>query len=131
MNGERVLSMLETGATALLVTLALVAAYVVLKRMAGQMRKGVDLATRQSIDEVTMRWQNDGRIHIYIVLPQGMSGRLGLSFEPTDDVNGKPVFETINASSSIELALDVPDAAKALVIEAPSEKLFRPLPPQS
>ena len=41
MNGESVLSMLETGATALLVTLALVAAYVILKRMARQMRKGL------------------------------------------------------------------------------------------
>lgn len=125
------LSMLETGATALLVTLALVAAYVVLKRMARQMRKGVDLATRQSIDEVTMRWQNDGRIHIHVALPQGMSGRLGVFFEPTEDANEKPVYETMNASSSIELSLDVPDVAKALVIEAPTEKLFRPLPPRS
>lgn len=131
MNGERVLSMLETGATALLVTLALVAAYVVLKRMARQMRKGVDLATRQSIDEVTMRWQDDGRLHIHVALPQGMSGRLSISFEPEEEGAKMPVYEAMNASESLELALDVPDAVKALVIEAPSEKLFRPLPPRS
>ena len=131
MNGERVLSMLETGATALLVTLALVAAYVVLKRMARQMRKGVDLATRQSIDEVTMRWQDDGRLHIHVALPQGMSGRLSISFEPEEEGVKTPVYEAMNASESLELALDVPDAVKALVIEAPSEKLFRPLPPRS
>lgn len=131
MNGERVLSMLETGATALLVTLALVAAYVVLKRMARQMRKGVDLATRQSIDEVTMRWQDDGRLHIHVALPQGMSGRLSISFEPEEEGAKTPVYEAMNASESLELALDVPDAVKALVIEAPSEKLFRPLPPRS
>lgn len=131
MNGERVLSMLETGATALLVTLALVAAYIVLKRMARQMRKGVDLATHQSIEQVIIRWQNDGRIHIHIALPQGMSGRLSISFEPTADGIEKPVYETIDASSSIEVALDVPDTAKTLVIEAPSEKLFRLLPPRS
>ena len=123
--------MLETGATALLVTLALVAAYVVLKRMARQMRKGVDLATRQSIDEVTMRWQDDGRLHIHVALPQGMSGRLSISFEPEEEGAKMPVYEAMNASESLELALDVPDAVKALVIEAPSEKLFRPLPPRS
>ena len=131
MNGERVLSMLETGATALLVTLALVAAYVVLKRMARQMRKGVDLATRQSIDEVNMRWQDDGRLHIHVALPQGMSGRLSISFEPEEEGAKTPVYEAMNASESLELALDVPDAVKALVIEAPSQKLFRPLPPRS
>ena len=131
MNGERVLSMLETGATALLVTLALVAAYAVLKRMARQMRKGVDLATRQSIDEVTMRWQEDGRLHIRVALPRGMSGRLGVSFEPAEEGAQTPVYEAMNAPASLELALDVPGSAKALVIEAPTEKLFRPLPSRS
>lgn len=131
MNGERVLSMLETGATALLVTLALVAAYVVFKRMARQMRNGVDLATRQSIDEVRMRWQDDGRLHIHVALPQGMSGRLGVSFEPEEEGAQTPVYEAMNAPASLDLSLDVPDAAKALVIEAPSEKLFRPLPSRS
>ncbi len=130
MNGERALSMLETGATAMLVTLALVAGYVVLKRMARQMRKGVDLATRQSIDEVSMRWQ-DGRLHVHIALPQGMSGRLGVSFEPTKQGAQMPAYEAMNASTSLELTLDVPDGANALVIEAPSEKLFRPLPLRS
>jgi hypothetical protein len=131
MNGERLLSMLETGATALLVTLALVAAYVVLKRMARQMRKGVDLATRQSIDEVTMQWQDDGRLHIHVALPQGMSGRLSISFEPEEEGRETPVHKAMNASKSLELSLDVPVAAKALVIETPSEKLFRPLPHRS
>lgn len=131
MNGERVLSMLETGATALLVTLALVAAYVVLKRMARQMRKGVDLTTRQSIEQVIIRWQNDGRIHIHVALPQGMSGRLSVSFEPTKQGAQMPAYEAMNAITSLELTLDVPDGAKALVIQAPSEKLFRPLPPRS
>jgi hypothetical protein len=131
MNGERLLSMLETGATALLVTLALVAAYVVLKRMALQMRKGVDLATRQSIDEVTMQWQDDGRLHIHVALPQGVSGRLSISFEPEEEGRETPVHEAMNASKSLELSLDVPVAAKALVIETLSEKLFRPLPSRS
>lgn len=131
MNGERALSMLEIGATALLVTLVLVASYVVLKRMARQMRKGVDLATRQSIDEVSMRWHDDGRLHVHVALPQGMSGRLGVSFEPTKKGAQMPAYEAMNASASLKLNLDVPDGAKALVIEAPSEKLFRPLPPRS
>ena len=130
MNGERALSMLETGATALLVTLALVAGYVVLKRMARQMRKGVDLATRQSIDEVSMRWQ-DGRLHVHVALPQGLSGRLVVSFELAEQGGQTPAYEAMNANASLELTLDVPDGAKALVIEAPSEKLFRLLPPQS
>ena len=130
MNGERALSMLETGATAMLVTLALVAGYVVLKRMARQMRKGVDLATRQSIDEVSMRWQ-DGRLHVHIALPQGMSGRLGVSFELAEQGGQTPAYEAMNANASLELTLDVPDGANALVIEAPSEKLFRPLPLRS
>jgi len=130
MNGERALSMLETGATALLVTLALVAGYVVLKRMARQMRKGVDLATRQSIDEVSMRWQ-DGRLHVHVALPQGLSGRLVVSFELAEQGGQTPAYEAMNANASLKLTLDVPDGAKALVIEAPSEKLFRPLPPRS
>ena len=130
MNGERALSMLETGATAMLVTLALVAGYVVLKRMARQMRKGVDLATRQSIEEVSMRWQ-DGRLHVHVALPQGLSGRLVVSFELAQPGVQTPAYEAMNANASLELTLDVPDGAKALVIEAPSEKLFRPLPPRS
>ena len=130
MNGERALSMLETGATAMLVTLALVAGYVVLKRMARQMRKGVDLATRQSIEEVSMRWQ-DGRLHVHVALPQGLSGRLVVSFELAQQGGQTPAYEAMNANASLELTLDVPDGAKALVIEAPSEKLFRPLPPRS
>ena len=130
MNGERALSMLETGATALLVTLALVAGYVVLKRMARQMRKGVDLATRQSIDEVSMRWQ-DGRLHVHVALPKGLSGRLVVSFELGEQGVQTPAYEAMNANTSLELTLDVPDGAKALVIEAPSEKLFRPLPLRS
>jgi len=130
MNGERALSMLETGATAMLVTLALVAGYVVLKRMARQMRKGVDLATRQSIDEVSMRWQ-DGRLHVRVALPQGLSGRLVVSFELAEQGGQTPAYEAMNANATLELTLDVPDGAKALVIEAPSEKLFRPLPPRS
>ena len=131
MNGERVLSMLETGATALLVTLALVAAYVILKRMARQMRKGVDLATRQAIDAVTMNWMGDGRLHIRIELPNGMAGRLVLSFESKEGLVISPVHEAYDATSTIELTIDVPDQAQALIVEAPAEKLFRPLPSRS
>jgi len=131
MNGERVLSMLETGATALLVTLALVAAYVILKRMARQMRKGVDLATRQAIDAVTMNWMDDGRLHIRIELPNGMAGRLVLSFESKEGQVGSPVLEANDATSTIDVSVDVPDQAQALIVEAPAEKLFRPLPSRS
>ena len=131
MNGERVLSMLETGATALLVTLALVAAYVILKRMARQMRKGVDLATRQAIDAVTMNWMGDGRLHIRIELPNGMAGRLVLSFESKEGQVGSPVHEANDASTSIDVSVDVPGEARALVVEVSAEKLFRPLPSRS
>ena len=131
MNGERALSMLETGATALLVTLALVAAYVILKRMARQMRKGVDLATRHAIDAVTMHWLDDGRLHIRIELPRGMAGRLVLSFESNDGWVGPPVHEANDASKSIDVSVDVPDEAQALVVKAPAEKLFRALPRRS
>lgn len=123
--------MLETGATALLVTLALVAAYVILKRMARQMRKGVDLATRQAIDAVTMNWMGDGRLHIRIELPNGMTGRLVLSFESKEGLVISPVHEANDATSTIELTIDVPDQAQALIVEAPAEKLFRPLPSRS
>ena len=123
--------MLETGATALLVTLALVAAYVILKRMARQMRKGVDLATRQAIDAVTMNWMGDGRLHIRIELPNGMAGRLVLSFESKEGLVISPVHEANDATSTIELTIDVPDQAQALIVEAPAEKLFRPLPSRS
>lgn len=123
--------MLETGATALLVTLALVAAYVILKRLARQMRKGVDLATRQAIDAVTMNWLDDGRLHICIELPQGMAGRLVLSFESKEGQVGSPVHEANDASTSIDVSVDVPGEARALVVEVSAEKLFRPLPSRS
>ena len=123
--------MLETGATALLVTLALVAAYIILKRMARQMRKGVDLATRQAIDAVTMNWMDDGRLHIRIELPNGMAGRLVLSFESKEGQVGPPVHETNDAATTIDVSVDVPDQAQALIVEAPAEKLFRPLPSRS
>ena len=131
MNGERVLSMLETSATALLVTLALVAAYVILKRMARQMRKGVDLATRQAIESVTMNWMDDGRLNIRLELPNGMAGRLVLSFESKEGQVGPPVLEANDASTTIDVSVDVPDRAQALIVEAPAEKLFRPLPSRS
>ena len=131
MNGESVLSMLETGATALAVTLALVAAYVILKRMARQMRKGVDLATHQAIDAVTMNWMDDGRLHIRIELPHGMAGRLVLSSESKEGQVGPSVHEVNNTSTSIDVSVDVPGEAQALIIEAPAEKLFRPLPSRS
>ena len=131
MNGERVLSMLETGATALLVTLAMVSAYVILKRMARQMRKGVDLATRQAIDAVIMKWMDDGRLHIRIELPRGMAGRLVLSFESKEGEVGPPIHEANDATTSIEVCLHVPEQAQALVVEAPAEKLFRPFPSRS
>jgi hypothetical protein len=57
-----------------------------------------------------------------------MSGRLSISFEPAEKGAKTPVHEAMNAPKSLDLSLDVPDAAKAVVIEAPSEKLFRPLP---
>ena len=131
MNGERVLSMLETGATALLVTLALVAAYIILKRMARQMRKGVDLATRQAIESVTMNWMDDGRLNIRLELPNGMAGRLVLSFESKEGQVEPLVYEANDATASIDLSVDVPDQAQALIVEAPAEKLFRPLPSRS
>ena len=131
MNGERVLSMLETSATALLVTLALVAAYVILKRMARQMRKGVDLATRQAIESVTMNWMDDGRLNIRLELPNGMAGRLVLSFESKEGQVEPLVHEANDATTSIDVSVDVPDQAQALIVEAPAEKLFRPLPSRS
>jgi hypothetical protein len=60
-----------------------------------------------------------------------MSGRLSISFEPEEEGRETPVHEAMNASKSLELSLDVPVAAKALVIETLSEKLFRPLPSRS
>jgi hypothetical protein len=95
------------------------------------MRKGVDLATRQAIDAVTMNWLDDGRLHIRIELPQGMAGRLVLSFESKEGQVGSPVHEANDASTSIDLSVDVPDEARALVVEASAEKLFRPLPSRS
>ena len=115
----------------MLVTLALVAAYVILKRMARQMRKGVDLATRQAIDAVTMNWMGDGRLHIRIELPNGMAGRLVLSFESKEGQVGPPVHEANDAATTIDVSVDVPDQAQALIVEAPAEKLFRPLPSRS
>ena len=123
--------MLETGATALLVTLALVAAYVILKRMARQMRKGVDLATRQAIESVTMNWMDDGRLNIRLELPNGMAGRLVLSFESKEGQVEQLVHEANDATTSIDVSVDVPDQAQALIVEAPAEKLFRPLPSRS
>ena len=77
-----------------------------------------------------MRWHN-GRLHVHVVLPQGLSGRLVVSFELAEQGVQTPAYEAKNATTSLELTLDVPDGAKALVIEAPSEKVFRPLPPRS
>ncbi|MBO75201.1 MAG: hypothetical protein CMD33_08010 [Flavobacteriales bacterium] len=128
MSGDRFISMVETGVAALLVTLALVAGYIVIKRMVRQMRKGVVLATRQSIDEVTLRWATDGRLQIHVHLPSGMSGRLVVYVEYEQGRPEKPAFESIDATESIEASIDVPSDARAIVIEAPMEKLYRPLP---
>jgi hypothetical protein len=99
--------------------------------MARQMRKGVDLATRQAIDAVTMNWMGDGRLHIRIELPNGMAGRLVLSFEFKEGQVGPPVHEANDAATTIDVSVDVPDQAQALIVEAPAEKLFRPLPSRS
>ena len=60
MTGEGFFSFIETGSRALLVTLALVAGYIILRRMARQMRKGIDIATRQSIEGLDMHWGEGG-----------------------------------------------------------------------
>ena len=128
MSGDRFISMVETGVAALLVTLALVTGYIIIKRMVRQMRKGVVLATRQSIDEVTLSWATDGRLHIHVHLPSGMSGRLVVFAENEQGRPEKPAFEYIDATESIEASIDVPSDARAIVIEAPTEKLYRPIP---
>lgn len=131
MSGERFISMIETGAAALVATLALVGGYVVLKRMARQMRKGVDLATRQCIEEVTLQWLEDGRLRVHVDLPRGLTDRLTIAFERKGGTLEKPSFETEGSPGSIDASLDVPSDANALVVEVPSEKLFRPLPPRT
>ncbi len=131
MSSEGFLGIVETGVAALLVTLALVSGYIIVKRMAHQMRKGVDLATGQSINEVTFDWAKDDTLHIHVDLPRGMSGRLVISFESEQGILGTPVYQSEGVTESIDVFVDVPDEARAMVIEAPNEKLFRPLPIRS
>lgn len=128
MTGDRFVSIIETGVTALLVTLALVAGYIILRRMARQMRKGVDLATSQSIDDVEMRWKGDGTLYVRVQLPQGMTGRLSISIEAGGKGLLPPAYEVEDASGPIEINIHVPIEAEAIVVQAPSEKLYRPLP---
>jgi hypothetical protein len=131
MTGTQLQSLLETGTHALLLTLALVAAYVILRRMANQMRKGVDLATKPSIESVEMNWDGQGPLLLRITSSQGIPGGLSIVFECDGGLQPKPGPELSIEATVTEVELQVPDGAKAVAITTASEKIIRPLQARS
>jgi hypothetical protein len=129
MTGTQLQSLLETGTQALLLTLVLVAGYVILRRMANQMRKGVDLATKPSIEAVEVIWDGTGPMTLRITSPQGIPGGVSIAFERDGGLPTEPGPEVSAESGVIVVELQVPDGAKALAISTASEKIIRPLKP--
>ena len=127
MTGAQLQSLLETGTQALLLTLALVAGYVILRRMANQMRKGVDLATKPSIEAVEVVWDGTGPLTLRITSPQGIQGGLSIAFERHGGLPPEPGPEVRSEAAIVEVELQVPDGAKAIAISTASEKIIRPL----
>ena len=127
MTGEGFFSFIETGTRALLVTLALVAGYIILRRMARQMRKGVDIATRQSIEGLDMHWGEGGQLHIRLELT-GTQGKIAIHFEGDQkaEAAASHVFEP--DSRLVRKEFDVPTSAHSVVIATDSERIYRRLP---
>lgn len=128
MSGEGFFSFIETGTRALLVTLAIVTGYIVLRRMARQMRKGVDIATRQTIDGVEMHWVEDGRLSIRLELTNGAQGGFSVHFEGGEDQTEVAAFATDDGSTMFSREFEVPAHAHTVVISTASERIYRRLP---
>lgn len=129
MTGTQLQSLLETGTQALLLTLVLVAGYVILRRMANQMRKGVDLATTPSIEAVEVVWDGTGPMTLRITASQVIPGGLSIAFERHGGLPPEHGPEVSVEAPVTEVQLHVPDAAKAIAITTASEKIIRPLKP--
>lgn len=128
MTGEGFFSFIETGSHALLVTLALVAAYIILRRMARQMRKGVDIATRQSIQRLEMQWNEEGRLRVQIELSTGANGTLTIHFEGSESGEKQSPIEVAVLASPLVQEFNVPAGAHGIVIATDSERIYRRLP---
>jgi len=127
MTGNELYAALETGVLALLLTGFLVTAYVVLRRMASQMHKGVVQATVAQLEEVHIRRLEDGQVHIELSIPPDWKGTVSMAFEMTGEQMGDVFFTSTDPIDSIECTERVPDQACALVIDVPGQKLYRTL----
>lgn len=127
MTGEGLFSFIETGTRALLVTFALVAGYIILRRMARQMRKGVDIATRQSIEGLDMHWGEEGRLHIRLELT-GTLGKVAIHFEGDQKSETAASHVLEPDSRLVRKELDVPASSHSIVIATDSERIYRRLP---
>jgi hypothetical protein len=127
MTGEGFFSFIETGTRALLVTFALVAGYIILRRMARQMRKGVDIATRQSIEGLDMHWGEEGRLYVGLELT-GTQGKITIHFEgdPNTEAAASHILEP--ETLQVNEDFDVPAYAHSIVIATDSERIYRRLP---
>lgn len=131
MTGTQLQSILETGSQALLLTFTLVAAYVILRRMASQMRKGVDLATQASIKQVEVKQDGRGGLLLRIECTQGIPRGVSVAFELSEGFSPEAEIELNQVNPVTEVELRVPDGAKAIAIISESEKIIRPLRPVS
>jgi len=131
MTGEGFFSFIKTGSRALLVTFALVAAYIILRRMARQMRKGVDIATRQSIQGLEMLWNEEGQLRMQIELSTGTNGKLTIHFEGSESGEKHCPIEVAVHASSIVQEFEVPAGVHSIVIAIDSERIYRRLPASS
>ena len=127
MTGEGFFSFIETGTRALLVTFALVAGYIILRRMARQMRKGVDIATRQSIEGLDMHWGEEGRLHIRLELT-GTLGKVAIHFEGDEKAESAASHVLEPDSRLVRKEFDVPASSHSIVIATDSERIYRRLP---
>ena len=92
MNAESFANFLNNAAMALLLMLALLAVWVILKRMASVMRKGVIAAESSLIDDLTVSVSND-TVEIHFVVPKGWKHDCHLTL--LDDSHS--VIETLHA----------------------------------
>ena len=128
MTGNQLYAALETGVWALLVTVLMVVAYVVVRRMATQMHKGVVKASPAVLEELLIRRMEDGQLLIELAIPPHWKGTIAMAYELEDGMKMEAFYTSIDPVESIEYTQLIPEGARALIIDVPGQKLYRALP---
>ena len=127
MTQQAFFDFLETASWALLVTGALVLAYVIVQRMKNQMQKGRIQAEMAPLDEVSLTRSTDGKLKIHLNAPRNWnkSIRIVIERQPGE----QEVFDDVHSGGPLNLEVAVPFDARGIAIHTPGQHVYKRLNP--